>query len=162
MVHHEVSSVASRRNSHSLHSSRPVRRSKRLSLRDKTAKLARESVSEVAKFEPQILSLFNHVIKREIQGINGRPIRKVATKHLSSAMPAIFREHEMDLGQVNKVFASQWVNHNQVVLGTKCNKVRSTGYFMLMNSLYICYIGVLQSFFSLSHFISDHSKGCKY
>lgn len=105
-------------------SSQPSRRSKRLSA-NTIAKLVKESASGTTPvFEPKRLTLFKHVLKRELYGFNDKPIVNVVSKHLSRTMPTIFKEHEIDLGEVNKVFAAQWVNDSQVVMGTKCNKVR--------------------------------------
>ena len=50
------------------------------------------------------------------------------SKHLSSAIPTILKETELDLGEVNKVFAAKWISDRRVVMGTKCNKV-SEGLF---------------------------------
>ncbi|KAF6019619.1 DCAF12 [Bugula neritina] len=92
---------------------------------DEVAKLLSESVSEESAqmFDPKRLSLFKHVLNREIYGLNHRAVKAKVTKHLSMEMPALFTENELDLGSVNKVFTSQWINDSQVIMGTKCNKL---------------------------------------
>ncbi|KAH9518562.1 DDB1- and CUL4-associated factor 12 [Bulinus truncatus] len=45
------------------------------------------------------------------------------TDFVSQHLPSILKEKEMNLGKINKIFASKWLTDSQVVLGTKCNKL---------------------------------------
>ena len=42
---------------------------------------------------------------------------------LSRRLPPLLREKRVELGQTDKVFASQWLTEDEVIVGTKCNKV---------------------------------------
>lgn len=42
---------------------------------------------------------------------------------LARRLPHLLKEKTLDLGEIDKIFASQWLTENEVVVGTKCNKV---------------------------------------
>ena len=42
---------------------------------------------------------------------------------LSRRLPHLLRERALDIGKTDKVFASEWITEEEVVVGTKCNKV---------------------------------------
>ena len=42
---------------------------------------------------------------------------------LACQLPNLLREKRLDMGESDKIFASEWLSEDQVVIGTKCNKV---------------------------------------
>ena len=45
--------------------------------------------------------------------------------YLAKQLPGLLQksEHEYDLKEINKIFAAKWLNNNQIIMGSKCNKV---------------------------------------
>ncbi|XP_040855494.1 DDB1- and CUL4-associated factor 12-like protein 2 [Ochotona curzoniae] len=60
-------------------------------------------------------------------GLKGHRAQRGFESQLSSlaarSLPHMLREHQLDLGTLDKVFASQWLNSREVVCGTSCNKL---------------------------------------
>ena len=52
-----------------------------------------------------------------------RPPRGELCRAVSRRLPHLLRERALDIGKTDKVFASQWITEEEIVVGTKCNKV---------------------------------------
>ncbi|XP_004599822.2 DDB1- and CUL4-associated factor 12-like protein 2 [Ochotona princeps] len=71
-------------------------------------------------------SLVHYLQNRQVDAQGHRaPLGFESQLHSLAArsLPQMLREHQLDLGTLDKVFASQWLNSREVVCGTKCNKL---------------------------------------
>ena len=54
--------------------------------------------------------------------------KDVIERHL----PHVLKEKRLEVGECDKIFASQWLSEDLVIIGTKCNKVSKVTYFFFV------------------------------
>lgn len=71
------------------------------------------------------LDVFRHIQNRQYGGkqLNVNQ-EKLLSPYVSKHIPPLLAEKEFELGKINKIFSSHWLDDRQVAMGTKCNKVR--------------------------------------
>ncbi|KAI1240243.1 DDB1- and CUL4-associated factor 12, partial [Lamprotornis superbus] len=79
------------------------------------------SVHKRKRLPPVKRSLVYYVKGREVRMQNESSYHRLLHGYAAQQLPSLLKEREFHLGTLNKVFASQWLNHRQVVCGTKCN-----------------------------------------
>ncbi|CAG8503197.1 24131_t:CDS:2 [Dentiscutata erythropus] len=66
--------------------------------------------------------IHKYLYNREL-GLNTASLPPNWFSIVSRRMPHLFQEAQIDLGSHDKIFCSHWISHNEIVVGTKCNKL---------------------------------------
>lgn len=78
--------------------------------------------SDIHESENVEMSNVRHICTRELLP-DARMPSELMGSGLARSLPRCLRERKLNLGEMDKVFASQWLSENEVIVGTKCNKV---------------------------------------
>ena len=68
-------------------------------------------------------SVFHWIQKRKQSDMVMYP-NKMLKSYVTRKLPQIFQANDFDMGTIDKIFASHWLDERNVVYGTKCNNVR--------------------------------------
>ena len=67
-------------------------------------------------------SVFHCIQKRRQSDMVVYP-NKMVKSYVTRKLPQVLKANEFDMGDIDKIFASHWLDERNVVYGTKCNKV---------------------------------------
>ena len=74
------------------------------------------------KTPPLYNNIFSYISLRQ-EYTDTKLVESVRSRCISQRLPQAIQENELIFGNIDKIFAAQWLDELHVICGTKCNKV---------------------------------------
>ena len=88
----------------------------------------------------------------------GRPLQQVwiNAQKIARHLPTLLKETSIDIGTSDKIFSSQWLSETEILIGSKCNRVCTTLFTIMLEHYIINFAYMIFQLFLID--IKDGNK----